>query len=54
MKVCRKCNSTDIRTRKNYTHGKKSKASITLTCKKCNSADIEIKSNNNWRRNKKK
>ncbi|MBD3253357.1 hypothetical protein GF386_06495 [Candidatus Pacearchaeota archaeon] len=48
MMFCRKCNGRNIKSRKNYSYGKKSKPTITLVCKDCGSGDIEVKSNN-WR-----
>ena len=43
MMTCKKCKGTKIKSRRNYSHGKKSKAMTTSTCKKCGSTDIEIK-----------
>jgi len=43
MPTCRKCNGTSIISRKNYSHGKKSRATISLTCRNCGSADVEVK-----------
>jgi hypothetical protein len=38
---CQKCNSRIIRSRVNYTHGKKSGGTQKLSCKECGSTDIE-------------
>ena len=38
---CTKCNSVKIKTRKNYPHGKKSKAISSQNCAVCGSKDIE-------------
>ncbi len=46
MKTCRNCKGTNIRSRVNYSHGKKSKATTTLNCKDCGSLDIELKFDN--------
>ncbi|MBT7902912.1 hypothetical protein HN587_03540 [Candidatus Woesearchaeota archaeon] len=43
MRICKSCKGTDIKSRKNYSHGSKSKAMITYTCKKCGSNNIETK-----------
>lgn len=43
--TCKKCKGTSIKSRRNYSHGKKSKPTTTLTCKNCGSVDIESKSN---------
>jgi Zn finger protein HypA/HybF involved in hydrogenase expression len=42
MMICRDCKGTKIKSRQNYSHGKKSKPSIKLVCKKCNSSNIEV------------
>jgi hypothetical protein len=52
MVSCKDCKSADIKSRRNYTHGKKSKPTTTLTCKKCGSTDIDVSSNKYGRRNK--
>ena len=41
MRTCNKCKCTQIKTRKNYSHGKKSKHTLFLMCKKCGSTDVE-------------
>jgi len=48
--TCKKCKGTSIKSRRNYSHGEKSKPTTTLTCRDCGSADIEVKSND--RRNR--
>lgn len=47
---CKSCNSKNIKTRKNYSHGKSSGGKITRTCKDCGSSDIEMPRVNNFRR----
>jgi len=49
MIICKKCKGTSIKSSNNYSHGKKSKPTATLSCKDCGSMDIEIKSNNRGR-----
>ncbi|MBU4352857.1 MAG: hypothetical protein KJ939_07315 [Nanoarchaeota archaeon] len=41
--ICKDCKSTAVKTRRNYSHGSKSKAKISLVCKKCGSTNIESK-----------
>jgi|APSaa5957512622_1039677.scaffolds.fasta_scaffold75927_3 hypothetical protein len=41
MLKCKKCQSTKIKTRTNYTHGKKSTSITNATCKMCGSTDME-------------
>ncbi len=48
MRICKRCKETRIKSNKNYTHGKKSKATVTLTCRSCGSTSIGTKSNN-WK-----
>ena len=43
MKTCKKCKGTRIKSRRNYTHGTKSRPITSLVCKDCGSADIEAK-----------
>ena len=50
--ICKKCRSSEIKSRTNYTHGKKSKANTSMTCKKCGSSEIETSSQNRNYRNK--
>jgi hypothetical protein len=50
MVICKKCNSTDIKSRSNYSHGKKSTAQITRICNKCGSTSIDMQSNPHGRR----
>lgn len=50
MMICKECKGTSIKTRRNYSHGKKSKPTVTLTCKKCGSVDIDTNLNRNKRR----
>ena len=38
--ICENCKCTEIKTRRNYPHGKKSKATVTMFCKKCGSTNI--------------
>lgn len=40
--TCEKCNGNSVKSRTNYTHGKKSSSTTTLTCKKCGSANINV------------
>lgn len=50
---CKKCGSTEIKSRRTYSHGKKSRPTTVLMCKKCGSTDIETQSFNrrgNFRR----
>ncbi|MBW2991692.1 hypothetical protein KY345_00560 [Candidatus Woesearchaeota archaeon] len=44
MMICRKCKGKRIKSRRNYSHGKKSKPITTMTCKDCGSFDIDTKS----------
>ncbi len=46
MKTCRNCGGTEIRSRVNYPHGKKSKSTVTFTCKNCCSTDIDSRLEN--------
>ncbi|MBN2880674.1 hypothetical protein JXM83_01355 [Candidatus Woesearchaeota archaeon] len=41
MITCRKCKSTKIKSRSNYSHGTKSKSTTMLSCKNCGSTDLE-------------
>lgn len=50
--ICKNCRSTSIKSRRNYTHGKKSKPMTTLSCKKCGSNEIESTSTNYKKRNR--
>ncbi|MBW2965078.1 hypothetical protein KY363_06480 [Candidatus Woesearchaeota archaeon] len=50
MMKCKKCGNAKIRTRKNYSHGKRSKAIVSLTCMACGSADIEKPQEQGFRR----
>ena len=52
MTTCKMCKGTSIRSRRNYSHGKKSKSITTLTCKKCGSTAMEAKSNDGRGRRK--
>ncbi|MEA3429945.1 MAG: hypothetical protein U9R08_01595 [Nanoarchaeota archaeon] len=45
MMICKKCKGTDIKSHRNYSHGKKSKPTTILVCKKCGSTDLEAESN---------
>ncbi|MFO7710695.1 MAG: hypothetical protein ACLFP2_00745 [Candidatus Woesearchaeota archaeon] len=38
---CKNCKGTNIKSRRNYSHGKKSKTTTILMCKDCGSCDIE-------------
>lgn len=49
MFKCNKCQGTKIRTRTNYSHGRKSKSITTASCMACNSTDIEVVSTNRRR-----
>jgi hypothetical protein len=46
MKICKLCKGTSIKSRSNYSHGKKSKATTTFSCKNCGSTDLELKLEN--------
>jgi Zn finger protein HypA/HybF involved in hydrogenase expression len=48
--ICKDCKGTKIRSRTNYSHGKKSGSTTTLSCKLCGSTNIE-KINQNRRKN---
>jgi RNase P subunit RPR2 len=39
--ICKQCRGTRIKSRQNYSHGKKSGATTTLICKDCGSHDIQ-------------
>ncbi len=54
MVTCKDCKGTDIKSRRNYTHGKKSRPTTTLSCKKCGSTDVESSSNKYNRKSNKK
>ena len=41
--ICKNCKGTSIISRRNYSHGKKSKAITTFTCKSCGSTAMEVK-----------
>ncbi len=48
---CLNCNSTNIKKRKNFSHGSGSKGKNSYVCKDCNSSSVEIESNRrNFRR----
>ena len=47
---CAECKSTNIKTRRNYTHGKKSKPRITHICAKCGSVNMEVENTRRRRR----
>ena len=42
VKKCNSCGSSQVATKKNYTHGKGSKSVSTHKCSKCSSTDIDI------------
>jgi transcription elongation factor Elf1 len=42
MFKCKKCQSSDIKTRTNYTHGKKGSSTTNATCNNCGSTEMEI------------
>ena len=48
--ICKNCKSTKIKARRNYSHGKKSKSTITMVCKMCGSTNIEIAKSFNRKR----
>jgi len=51
--ICKQCKGTEIKSRTNYTHGKKSKGKTIFICKKCGSSEIENNSNKrNYKKNK--
>lgn len=41
MLKCKACQSSRIKTRTNYSHGKKSRSITNAACKDCGSIDIE-------------
>lgn len=47
---CAKCNNSKIKTRKNYSHGTKSKATITSMCMKCGSTEMAVEDTRRWGR----
>ncbi|MEC8221016.1 MAG: hypothetical protein VX028_02990 [Nanoarchaeota archaeon] len=50
MMHCLDCNSSNIRTRKNHTHGSSSTTKKSRTCKDCGSHKIKIEVQRNFRR----
>ncbi|MBU1632184.1 MAG: hypothetical protein ABH824_00610 [Nanoarchaeota archaeon] len=54
MLKCKKCQSSKIKTRTNYSHGKKSSSTTNVTCKDCGSTEMESPPKYNNRRNKNK
>lgn len=52
MFKCKKCNSIKIRSRTNYSHGKKSKSTMSFTCKDCGSNDIDSSQNDSRQGNR--
>ncbi|MFH1850413.1 MAG: hypothetical protein ABH879_09635 [archaeon] len=40
--ICKSCKGRKIKTRSNYTHGKKSRVTMVRVCKACGSQDIEV------------
>jgi len=51
---CKKCNNSNIRTRRNYSHGSKSRSTTIMFCKTCGSTSIESGRNDNKKRRWKK
>lgn len=47
---CNNCNSNNIKTRKNYSHGSGSKGKKVHTCKDCGSSNIAQEQKRNFRR----
>lgn len=47
---CKDCNSSKIKVRKNYSHGKSSKAKTSMSCQDCGSTNIEMPMKNNFKR----
>ncbi|MBW2972688.1 hypothetical protein KY359_06645 [Candidatus Woesearchaeota archaeon] len=45
---CAKCNNSRIKTRKNYSHGTKSKARVTHFCMECGSTEMAVEQT--WKR----
>ncbi len=48
MMICKKCNGTKIKSRSNYSHGKKSSSRTVFSCKNCGSAEVEVKTMNRF------
>jgi RNase P subunit RPR2 len=48
--ICKNCKSSKIKSRRNYPHGSKSSAIVSLSCKMCGSTDIDSKPAFNKRR----
>ncbi|MBN1544230.1 hypothetical protein JW898_02080 [Candidatus Woesearchaeota archaeon] len=49
--MCNKCKGTKIKTRVNYSHGRKSKPITIRICMKCGSSDIDLpQTGNRWKR----
>lgn len=46
MRQCRACRGTDIVSRTNYSHGRKSTPTTTYRCRGCGSTDIETRREN--------
>jgi len=46
---CKNCNSSSVKSRSNYHHGKQSKATMTYTCRKCGSSEV-LKKEKKWRK----
>ena len=42
MLKCKKCQGTHIRTRTNYSHGKKSGSTTSVACKDCGCTEMEL------------
>lgn len=40
--ICKDCGSKEITSRKNFTHGSKSKGKTTYRCNKCSSSKVEM------------
>lgn len=47
---CENCGSYNIRMKKNYKFGKKSKATVVRSCKECGSYNVEVASRRRRRR----
>ncbi len=41
MLKCKKCQSSNIKTRTNYSHGKKSRSTTNVLCNDCGSTEME-------------
>ncbi len=52
--ICKECKSSKIKSRRNYSHGKKSKSTTTFVCIKCGSTNVEVLKSDDRRRPQRK